>query len=325
MPVCDLTNQVFNNLRVIQRVDDYISESGKHEVMWECECLLCGKHIVTRGRSLTSGHIKSCGKKHRRVEDLTGKTFGRLKVIERDANTYSPKGVSYVMWKCECECGRQIIVRASALKSEHTTSCKVCNRSKSNMGKGLVDITGQFFGYWKVLSLSRSLVQPNGKRVYLWKCQCKCGEIREIRAGTLKQGLSLSCGCYKAELLQQRKTILSLAERNLAYFLQSKSLYFETQKTYPKLRGDTGYPLSYDFLIYIDMKPVLLVECQGKQHYEPVEYFGGERQFVIQQQNDAYKRLFAKRLHIPLLEIPYWWSENEMYDKLQLELERLSQ
>lgn len=317
MPVRDLTNQTFNNLKVIRRAEDFVSKSGKHEVMWECECLLCGDHIVTRGRNLTTGHIKSCGKKHRRVEDLTGRTFGELKVLERAGSTKSSSGSNYTMWLCECSCGRTVVVRSSSLKNGHTSSCGICSRSKSNMGHGLIDITGQTFGYWKVLGLSRSMVQSNGRRVYLWKCRCKCGEIRELRAGTLKQKLSLSCGCYKAEVLQQKKACLSNAEKSLSNFLMKNDIYFETQKTYPRLRGESGYPLSYDFLIYKDAKPFLLVECQGKQHYEPVEYFGGERQFVIQQKNDEYKRRFAKRVKLPLLEIPYWWSDSEMFDVIK--------
>lgn len=311
----NLVGSVFNNLKVVEQAPDYVSSKGKHERMWKCECLLCGDFVVTRERSLKSGHIKSCGRKHRRVEDLTDQVFGDLKVIDRAPNVRAKDGSSYVMWNCECECGNKVVVRASSLKNHHTQSCGVCSRSRSNMGRGLDDITGQEFGFWKVIEKSRSLIQPNGRRVTLWKCQCKCDEIRELRAGTLKQGLSLSCGCHKLEVLREKAALgfgVSKHENFVSDFLVKKGFYFEPQKTYSDLRGDSGYPLSYDFLVYIDFEPAFLIECQGRQHYEPIEYFGGEERFIIQQKNDNYKRGYAKRLNLFLLEIPYNVSLSEI-------------
>lgn len=47
------------------------------------------------------------------------------------------------------------------------------------------------------------------------------------------------------------------------------------------------------------------LECQGEQHYKPVEEFGGERRFAIQQRNDEEKRKYAKEKNIKLIEISY--------------------
>ena len=66
-------------------------------------------------------------------EDLTGKTFGKLLVIqvnqeryERDvANTNKP----HRYWTCLCECGRLTDVESSHLKNGHTISCG-CVKSK---------------------------------------------------------------------------------------------------------------------------------------------------------------------------------------------------
>lgn len=51
------------------------------------------------------------------------------------------------------------------------------------------DLTDQIFGRWRVL---REAGRAN-KQV-LWECECSCGNRRDIRGGTLRQGLSLSCG-----------------------------------------------------------------------------------------------------------------------------------
>ena len=59
--------------------------------------------------------------------DLTGSKFGKLTVIERNGRIGT-----YVMWKCQCDCGNIVNVRSSHLLSGHTTSCgcykKVVNK-----------------------------------------------------------------------------------------------------------------------------------------------------------------------------------------------------
>ena len=57
--------------------------------------------------------------------DLTGKTFGRLKVIKRADDYVSPNGNRTVRWLCECSCGKSqpIIVVGNKLKNGWTKSC----------------------------------------------------------------------------------------------------------------------------------------------------------------------------------------------------------
>lgn len=51
-------------------------------------------------------------------KDLTGRRFGRLKVIER---AESKNG--HVMWLCDCECGNKVTIKGIHLTSGHTQSC----------------------------------------------------------------------------------------------------------------------------------------------------------------------------------------------------------
>ncbi|MBD5549347.1 MAG: hypothetical protein HDQ97_18505 [Lachnospiraceae bacterium] len=57
-----------------------------------------------------------------------------------------------------------------------------------------------------------------------------------------------------------------------------------------------------------------LIECQGEQHYKPVEEFGGEVQFGIQRKNDERKRKYAVEHGITLLEIPY---KNKKFENVE--------
>lgn len=60
----------------------------------------------------------------------------------------------------------------------------------------------------------------------------------------------------------------------------------------------------------------MCIEYQGRQHYEPVEYFGGEAQFQLQQKHDQIKRNYCKDHNIRLLEIPYWEDIEESLSKI---------
>lgn len=55
--------------------------------------------------------------------DLTGRQFGKLKVIARGEDYVSPKGYVAVNWVCQCQCGNTTVVRGCNLKSGATTSC----------------------------------------------------------------------------------------------------------------------------------------------------------------------------------------------------------
>lgn len=49
----------------------------------------------------------------------------------------------------------------------------------------------------------------------------------------------------------------------------------------------------------------MLIEYQGKQHYEPIEFFGGIKAFKKQKKRDAMKKEYALKNNIQLIEIPY--------------------
>ena len=54
-----------------------------------------------------------------RMIDLTGQRFGRLTVVEMVGKDNCKK----TLWKCKCDCGNEVTVRATNLKQGCTTSC----------------------------------------------------------------------------------------------------------------------------------------------------------------------------------------------------------
>lgn len=58
----------------------------------------------------------------------------------------------------------------------------------------MIDLTGQRFGRWTVLSKAERRTQR------YWICRCDCGNTRKIAQNTLRSGQSRSCGCLRTRL-----------------------------------------------------------------------------------------------------------------------------
>lgn len=59
----------------------------------------------------------------RKTEDLTGRIFSRLKVIDFFGFKERPDGSRKSAWNCECECGNKVVVESANLKCGHSKSC----------------------------------------------------------------------------------------------------------------------------------------------------------------------------------------------------------
>lgn len=79
-----------------------------------------------------------------KINDLTGKKFGRLIVLERGLNDSSKR--KRVRWQCRCECGKQVLVLSTNLIQGYIRSCGCLN--KDSHYKGHNDISGT---YWELL------------------------------------------------------------------------------------------------------------------------------------------------------------------------------
>jgi len=69
------------------------------------------------------------------------------------------------------------------------------------MSARAVDMTGVVSGRWTVLSYAGT---KGSGGMAVWLCQCECGEIREIFGVVLRNGKSLSCGCWQKEGIAAR-------------------------------------------------------------------------------------------------------------------------
>lgn len=68
--------------------------------------------------------------KNPRLKDMTGLRVGRLVVIEQAGNAKH----GGALWRCQCDCGREKIVRGADLRNGHTSSCG-CLHSEGLTGR----------------------------------------------------------------------------------------------------------------------------------------------------------------------------------------------
>lgn len=69
------------------------------------------------------------------------------------------------------------------------------------------------------------------------------------------------------------------------------------------LKSSIGGQMSYDIFI---TGLNIAIEYQGKQHFEPVDFFGGEENFKELKKRDEEKRLVSEKYGIKLVYINYW-------------------
>lgn len=104
--------------------------------------------------------------------NLTGKTFGRLTVVEEILTRCNGK----VQWRCSCSCGNLIIVKSTKLLTGKTTSCG-CGGNKNPKHHGLVN-TPEYRAWSNMLQRCYNENNPEFKR-YGARGICVCKPWRE--------------------------------------------------------------------------------------------------------------------------------------------------
>lgn len=85
-------------------------------------------------------------------------------------------------------------------------------------------------------------------------------------------------------------------ENEIRVFLIDNNIDFEQQKTFEWLRNIN--PLFLDF--YLPQYNIA-IECQGEQHFKPINYFGGRENFEIVEYRDDLKNKLCKEHNVKIL------------------------
>lgn len=120
-----------------------------------------------------------------KANDLTGRTFGLLKVLRRveDVKPGRP------MWLCECRCGKSVVKSSTSLTKQN--GVKSCGCLRHQKSPELIDLTDMTFGELRVLYQDRSAQSGKAR----WVCQCSCGNVVSVLSENLRHSKTTSCGC----------------------------------------------------------------------------------------------------------------------------------
>ena len=146
-----------------------------------------------------------------------------------------------------------------------------------------------------------------------------------VVTATFKEKMDI--GLFGKELLNAARNGVFQKEEAQTYihpvnkWISEETLYKIVSKLYGKknviyqyrpsfLKSSKNGQMSYDIFI-VDKN--IAIEYQGKQHFEPVEIFGGEESFKDVQQRDKEKKLLSEQNGVKLI---YFYYYEELIDSL---------
>lgn len=279
----DFLKELYEINQNIEPLDSYIDATTKIRV----RCKIDG-HIwsPTPHRLLHGAGCPKCaGNAKRTHDDFIKELFlinPNIKINERYINNKT---------KLDCDC---LICGCNWKASPDTllngNGCPKCGLKQRI--KAQTRTQQEFIKLVKTMHPDIEIVGNYTGARYRVLCKCKkCNYEWTPYADSLIRGH----GCCRCN-------VKNIFEKSTETFLIKHKISFVCQKKFDNLYGVGGRQLSYDY--YLPIKNIL-IEMQGQQHEQPVEYFGGEERFKIQQEHDKRKREYAKEHGIELLEINY--------------------
>tara|TARA_R110000772_G_scaffold20466_5_gene56847 strand:- start:14010 stop:15359 length:1350 start_codon:yes stop_codon:yes gene_type:complete len=130
----------------------------------------------------------------------------------------------------------------------------------------------------------------SGKKVII-KCKIH-GDFRQEVGAHLRGSGCPKCRRSKGEIL-------------ISNYLKKNKILFSIERKFRDCKSTR--PLPFDFYL---KKYNLCIEYDGRQHFEPIKYFGGDKQLKNTQNNDKIKNDYCKKEGIKLIRIPYFKRNN---------------
>lgn len=296
MNLIDLTGKKFENLTVLCRGKDIIQDGKRRRVRWHCLCN-CGIEFDVISDNLKRRPNMTCNECAKKIrgenqrKNAVGNKYGRLTILE----ILPSSGATKV--RCICDCGNEYIGCQTDIVSGHTKSCgclhkEVTSQANTKDWTGCISKYGIEFLYQDCM---------NEKGQWLWKCRCGiCKNEFTALPAKVNNGHITSCGCR----------IQSAGEEYINSLLQEFNVNFIPQYKFDDCK--LKYVLRFDFAIIKNQNVLGLIEYDGKQHFEPIEFFGGKDGFEKTKERDRIKNTYCKSHNIPLLRLPYTLSTDEI-------------
>ena len=185
----DYSGEEINGIKLLR----WIGKDKGNCSVYECRCH-CGNLFTATLTDLRQSKVKSCGcLKYRRIDDhyLTyiGKKINRLKIIGFFREEKPPRTYGY--FRCICDCGKQVSMRACDVIYERVLSCGCEKERKKDIER--MSHIGEVHNHLKIIDYVKK--EECGIMRKFYKCECTCGNIVDIRCHFVLNGQNVSCGC----------------------------------------------------------------------------------------------------------------------------------
>lgn len=257
---------------------------------------LCKKHDVKRkivpNYALNGTGCELCEKENRHA--ARAKTHEKyIKELEElNPNVVCLEkyidGNTPILHLCKIHNKEWKISPSSALRG---TGCKQCGIERSIIGS--TKTTDEYINELTELGLTDNIAvleDYKGANIPIAHLCKTHNEIWYPTPSNVLRGNSL--GCLKCNF--------SKGESIIEKWLKNHNISYEPQKTFEDCKDSRVLP--FDFYLPKNNK---CIEFDGKQHFEPIDHFGGEESFETLQRHDRMKRNYCRTQRIPLLRINY--------------------
>ena len=301
------SNDIFNSKYIYDNVN-YINSKTKvciicpeHGEFWMTPnehlsgkgCPICGKLSRIEKQKMTKDEFIEKAKKMHLNEDLTPKyIYDEIDFID---------GKTKVKIICP-EHGEFFVSPTMHLQGVGCKECAIKKRAKlkkMTYEKFLKKFKEIYKDNYEIISVGENILKDE----IIIKCK-KHGLITTNYSSLIYN----RCGCIKCRTSSLENTTMKfLEDKNINYIFQCKN------NILPFLKIGTYNTLSLDF--YLPDYNVA-IECQGRQHFEPVEKFGGEEAFKNQVERDLIKSKLCDENNIKLIYINYFDKKEIITEKI---------
>jgi len=290
MLVRRITNDEF--LSRMEKINSSIEIKGEYvtsRLKIDCRCKVCGTEWKASGNALLSGTgcphcaaVKKCLKTQEEFEKELFDISPFIKVLSE----YNG-GKNHI--KCCCtSCNKTFETKPQDLLNGHLGHrCPVHHESRN---KDPEQFQNELESVNSDIILLEKYVSTD-KKIF-----CKCKKCEHKWNGNPSDLLN-GHGCPCCNASRGEKMIHAYAKKhNIEYVPQ----YSPSECKYKyKLRFDVYFP-----------QQQIIVEYDGRQHFEPIERWGGEESFRYVQIRDEIKNQYCLENNIKMVRIPYWEYNN---------------
>lgn len=275
--------------------------TAKTKMLFKCNCGNEFETTFERFRLKNKRQCNQCGVKNQVVKQAL--SFDEVKMFVENNSECILLSENFTNTKekleFKCMCGNIFYKSFEKFKSKNKM-CKECSYKEISENQIFDYLYVQTYIESKNCSLLSQTYRSCEDRL---KIQCPCGELYNTSFNYFKNYNQIRC--------KRCTNKMSKGEIIIEDYLRNNNINFEPQYTFEDLKANNNkQKLKFDFAVFIDKKLHYLIEFDGKQHSQSVDFFGGEESFKVLQDNDNKKNNYCDTNKIKLIRIPYKHLKN---------------